>query len=130
MLVLQLSDAAAENQLECPDHKHIFRSGVLTRLLMVLESEGGNSGSDEINALREIRNAVIHNSSDLSKNHNKNSLSLVQSYLAELENGHVLSAAPSSEPLRVPFSLFGSVVKFDKGSIGEFCRQIYLKSNS
>jgi hypothetical protein len=125
MLYMLFADGAAERQLEEPAHKHIFRSSVLVRLLLLLELHNVNSGNPELDALREMRNAVVHNNGDLSLNRNTNSLGLVQRYLSDLTSGLIPSM--HSEPLRPFFSLHGSSVRFDAGGISEHCRQVFMK---
>lgn len=125
MLHLLFADEAAERQLEDPLHQHIFRCGVLVRLMLLLEHHKANFGDAEIEALREMRNAVIHNSGDLSLNKNASSLSLVRSYLANLSAGSV--ASMHDKPLRPFFTLHGSRVQFDVGGISEHCRQVFMK---
>jgi len=92
---------------------------------MLLEAAGKNSGSDEQDALREMRNAIAHNGFDLSQNRNSASFSLVQSYLADLKAGSVPSANPN--PLSEFFSLSRTTIVFDQGDVSEPCRQILMK---
>jgi hypothetical protein len=123
---LMFADGAGERQLEGEQNRHIFRASLLVRLLMFLESHGKNVGTPELDALREMRNAVVHNSDDLALNKNTRSVALVTDYLADLAAGKVASANP--EPLRPFFSLDGTKVVFDKGPISETLRQIFMKS--
>lgn len=125
MLYMLFADGAAERQLDDPMHLHIFRCSVLVRLLLLLEYHGANNGTPEQDALREMRNAVVHNGGDLAKNRNPSSLSLVQGYLSDLSSGKVSSM--HTEPLRPFFSLHGSSVLFDTGGISEHCRQVFMK---
>ena len=125
MLHMLFADSAAERQLDDPMHLHSFRCGVLVRLLLLLEYHNANTGTPEQDALREMRNAVVHNGGDLAKNRNPNSLSLVQTYLSDLTSGNVPSM--HTEPLKPFFSLHGSSVRFDTGGISEHCRQVFMK---
>jgi hypothetical protein len=125
MFNMLFADGAAERQLDDPMHLHIFRCSVLVRLLLVLEYHNANTGTPEQDALREIRNAVVHNAGDLAKNRNPHSLSLVQGYLSDLTSGKVPSM--HTEPLKPFFSLHGSSVRFDAGGISEHCRQVFMK---
>lgn len=125
MLDMLFADDAAERQLNDPMHLHIFRCSVLVRLLLLLEHHNSNTGTPEQNALREMRNAIVHNGGDLAKNRKPNSLSLVQGYLSDLSSGNVSSN--HSEPLKPFFSLHGSSVRFDAGGISEHCRQVFMK---
>ena len=122
---LMFCDMAAENSTTDPNLKHILRSGVLIRLLMILEHYNAHMGTAEIDALREIRNAVVHNKNDLAGNRNSNSLQLATAYLADLQLGNIPST--HSEPLSPFFSLVGSKVQFDQGPITEHCRQIFMR---
>ena len=126
MFSLLLADGAAEQRLQDPVHQHIFRSGVLVRLMLLLEHHNANCGNAEVDALREIRNAVVHNKGDLALNRNQNSLQIVQAYLANLQAGGVPSK--NKEPLRPFFTLRGSVVFFDVGGVSEHCRQVFMKN--
>lgn len=126
MFSLLLADGAAEQRIEDPVHKHIFRSGVLVRLMLLLEYHNANYGNTEVDALREIRNAVVHNKGDLALNKNQNSLQLVQTYLASLQAGGIPSR--HIKPLNPFFALQGSVVHFDVGGVSEHCRQVFMKN--
>ena len=83
-LSLLFADNAAEREIQDPVELHILRCGILVRLLMLLEQHGVNFGNPEVDALREIRNAVIHNGGDLSQNRNRNALSIVRSFFSDL----------------------------------------------
>lgn len=123
---LMFADGAGERQLESDQNKHIFRASLLVRLLMFLEHHGKKFGTPELDAIREMRNAVVHNGGDLSLNKNSKSVSLVTEYLNDLVEGHVPSANPDA--LTPFFSLHGTNVAFDKGPVNETFRQIFMKN--
>lgn len=125
MFEMLFADSAAERQLKDAMHLHIFRCTILVRLLLLLEYHNANNGTPEQDALREMRNAVIHNGGDLAKNRNPGSLSLVKDYLSELTAGNVPSM--HTEPLKPFFTLNGSSVLFNAGGISEHCRQVFMK---
>ena len=86
---LLFADTTGERQLQDAAHLHIWRASVLVRLLLLLEHHGVNAGSPELDALREMRNAVVHNGGDLAKNRNQSSVSLVTGYLTDLAAGRM-----------------------------------------
>lgn len=122
---LSFADRAADRGISDPAVHNILRGSILVRTVMLLEAAGKNSGSDEQDALREMRNAIAHNGFDLSQNRNSASFSLVQSYLADLKAGSVPSANPN--PLSEFFSLSRTTIVFDQGDVSEPCRQILMK---
>ena len=122
---LSLSDAQAERALADSAVLNIFRGSILVRTMIILEAAGASTGSDEQDALREMRNAICHNQFDLSRNRNSSSVTLVAKYHQQLRNGGVSSANPM--PLKTFFSLTGSQIGFSRGPVHETCRQLLMK---
>ena len=114
--------------------RNIFRGMIIVRMAVVLEDNILEHGDLELNAIRELRNAILHNNFDTSKNWidaKKKSPGLAESiirdYLTELKNGNIPSAPGNPEPLRPYFSMDGSIVRLDQGAVSEPCRQILMK---
>jgi len=85
---------------------HYVRIGALATACAMMEAEGLKGRDDHICLLFELRNAVIHNAGDLSRNTNKKALLLAEDYLAR---NLQLQLSPE---LSVPFfSLSESVVR-------------------
>lgn len=78
---------------------------------------------NEFEALTCIRNAYVHAGSDLSKVHNKKCLSIVSSFLAELNNGNILNR--KGIPVDPYFKISGTVVELYGNAIRRM-RALYL----
>ena len=124
-LELSFADRSAERSITDTGVLNILRGSILLRTVMLLEAAGANIGSNEQNALREMRNAIAHNEFDVNGNRNPLALQVVRDYLSDLQSGLVPSANP--KPLGEFFSLTQTTIVFDKGDIGEACRQILMK---
>lgn len=92
--------------IDWDDIDHYIRIGALATACALMEAEGLKGRDQHVRLLFELRNALIHNSGDISKNTNRNALQLAKHYLAQ--NLH-LELSPE---LSVPFySLHGPLVK-------------------
>lgn len=86
--------------------EHFLMIGALATACAMMEAEGLKGRDEHIRLLFELRNALIHNSGDLSKNNNKNALAIAQSYLTNNLHLGLSQKLPGSF-----FSLQGSNVK-------------------
>jgi len=92
--------------IDWEDIDHYIRIGALATACALIEEEGLKGRNEHIKLLFELRNALIHNSGDLSKNKYRKALQLAENYLAQ---NHHLELSPE---LSVPFfSLHGPLIK-------------------
>ena len=122
---LFFADGAADRELNEQELLDIFRGTLLIRTVMMLEAKKVRGGTPEMDAIREMRNAIVHNQFDLSLNHEKKSFSLVSKYHGDLANGKIPDS--NGSPLRSFFSLDGTILRFDCGPVHEACRQLIMK---
>jgi hypothetical protein len=104
---------------EWEELERLIRLSAIAAGCSILESHGLRNRDIHTQILCEIRNALIHNSGDLSKNRNKKSLKWVENYS---DNQTWLSL---SQNAFCYFRLSGSVVEID-GGITNFIRLILI----
>lgn len=80
--------------------------------------------TDELEALRYMRNAYVHTSSDLSKVNDKKAFSHVQNFLNELTDGKILGI--KGQVIDPYFSLNGTVFQLEDNAIRRV-RSLYLQ---
>lgn len=85
--------------------EHYVRIGALAVACAMLEDAGLRRNNIHIEVLFEIRNAVIHNDGDISRNRNASALSLATGYLASKQ--YLLLSKELKEPF---FSISGTHV--------------------
>ncbi len=123
-LDLQFAEKLVDRNLSHnPDMQGIYRGMIVVRTAIVLEENNVRTGVQP-EALREIRNAVLHNGFDASKNRNKDAVLIINRYFSDLQDGAI--SRRDNRTLDPFFSLDGSKIVFDMGEVGEPCRQILM----
>jgi hypothetical protein len=97
-------------KIDWDETEHYVRIGALAVACALLEDAGLRDKNEHVRVLFEIRNALIHNDGDISRNRNRRALPMAEAYLAA--STHTQLSDQLGEPF---FAVSGTKVRLLSG---------------